>query len=191
MTRPRAGVRLSRAVTLSAVVALALGLGMPASAMALDKASSWATSSNPLIETSYSSSGYGQGTWRISRTSDGTKSLSTGYLKVKAADDYDAYYSMRSQYNAGRCNSGFSLGLDIVGTGGAFGVNYSCTEAFYNYGGAAESPKVGQTVWTSAKASADVDPSANIGRARVQVCLGVPFRIDPCTGYNYTGADTY
>lgn len=177
----------------SALVAtvVAAVLAAPLSAVALNSSSSWAISSNPLIESSYSSHGYGYGSWKITRTSDGTKSYATGYLKVGATDDYDVYYSMKSQFNSGRCVNGFSLGVDIFGTGGAFGMNYSCTEAFYNSSGWSESTKVPYTTYTRRTAHRDVDPTASIGRARIHVCLGVPWRIDPCTGYNYSGADTY
>jgi hypothetical protein len=35
------------------------------------------------------------------------------------------------------------------------------------------------------------DLRATIMRERVRECLDIPWRTDPCTGFNYSGADTY
>lgn len=171
--------------------AAAIALLAPTSAWALDKASTWATSSNPLVATGYGSAASGYGSFKVTRTSTGTVALAYGYNKVRNADNHKAYFAMQAQSNAGSCLSGTSLGFDFLGTGGSYGVSYSCTQPFYNHGGVVQSGHTSSSSWSYSTAKTAVNQNATVMRGLVKECLDVPWRSDPCTGYNYSGADTY
>ena len=186
-------MKAGRLKVFGAVVGTAVGLAAlaPTSAWALDKASTWATSGNPLIANAYGSSATGYGSFKVTRTSNGTVARAFGYNKIRNVDNHKAYFELQAQSNAGVCQSGYSLAVDILGTGGAFGQSYSCTQSFYDFGGLIESGHTSSSTFVYSTADKVVDSTANVMRGRVRECVDVPLRPDTCTGFNYSGADSY
>lgn len=184
--------RRTKSIALCSAVLAGISLAMPAAAFARDKPSDWAPSGTPLVATGYGSTSTGYGTFRVTNTSNGLVARSGGYNKIRNVDDHKAYFYMQAQSNAGRCSAGFSLGIDIVGSGGAYGKNYSCTQSFYDTGDTKASGHTSSSTYTYSSADVAADDKANIMRGKVKQCVDVPFRSDPCiSGWGISGADTY
>jgi hypothetical protein len=183
--------RRANSIALWSVLLAGITLAVPATAYAKDKPSDWATSGTPLAASGYGSTATGYGNFRVTNTSNGTTARAAGYNKVRNADNHKAFFDMQPQSNAGRCAAGTSLGIDILGTGGAFGKSYSCTQAFYDKGDKKQSKHTSSSTFVYTTADVDADGNANIMRAKVRECLDVPWRSDPCTGWGISGADTY
>lgn len=177
-----------RAAKTVAVAVVAL-VSWPGMAFALEKPSSWAKSSNPLIAQYQTVKAYAYGTFKTTATSNGLMARANGSMKA-SNKSYPAYYILVSQSNAGRCQAGFNLGVDIVGTGGAFGLNYSCTQSFYDWD-TEETRHTTSSAWDPTYTQTDVDDRANVMRGKVKACVQVPLQTDPCTGFGISGADSY
>ncbi len=184
--------RRTSLLALWGVLLAAISLALPATAYAKDKPSDWAPQSTPLVATGYGSTSSGYGTFRVTNTSNGTVARAGGYNKLRQADDHKAYFFMQPQSNAGRCNAGFSLGVDIVGSGGAYGKSYSCTQSFYDKGDTKASAHTSSSSFTYSAADVAADTKASIMRGNVKQCVDVPFRSDKCTtNFAISGPDTY
>lgn len=179
-----------RAVAAAAAAFLLLGATIP-SAAAMDTTTDWATSRNPLVAKGKGSTGKAYGVWRVTRTSDGTKGFATGSLKIDNADDHRVFYDLVVQANAGYCLSGLNLAVDFVKVGGALGVNFSCTQAFYDYKTGASSRTYSKTWERPHYARADVHPGGSAARGKVRAVIDIPHMSDSRSGWNFTGVDTY
>lgn len=175
-----------------ALILLAI-LSAPA-ANALNVSSNWRPSSNPLVTTSNSRTTYSYGTFRVADLPGGDFARASGYVRTASSSGgYRAYYIAQFQSNSGRCVSGSSLAVDFFGTGGAFGIDYSCTRQFYNWGGERESNRTPYATWVGVYAEHEdgTDPYATIMRARVKGCIDIPLASDVCTAFATSGPDTY
>lgn len=171
---------------------VASSLMFPAATWALNNASTWAREKNPLYARGYGSTGHGYGFWSVVRTGDGTVSRATGttFLDFNA-DNHRIFFSTQSQSNAGRCRAGTSLAFDFMGTGGAYGESYSCTQDFFDYESEVQSEHHQRRLGKAGVTASAVNPNGSVMRARVKVCLDIPWRPDPCSGWNFSGADRY
>lgn len=87
--------------------------------------------------------------------------------------------------------SGLNLAVDYKGSGGALGVNFSCTKAFYDYESGASSRTYSKTWERPHYARAAVHPDGSVARGKVRAVIDIPSRTDVRSGWNFTGADTY
>ncbi|GAB1640189.1 hypothetical protein [Krasilnikovia sp. MM14-A1259] len=162
-------------LTVAAGAALASAAASPALAATKGTWVNWNSSSAPLTVKGYGSTAKGYGKWRVVDNSQGTRSYTSGYYWYANADNHKKYGAMVSQSNAGVC----------------YAPQYtSCTAAYYN-AGSAESTHSNVTGGQWLDFSTAAAFNGNYARAAEQVCLDVPFRSDPCSGYTYTQGEPY
>lgn len=183
-----------RSIATLAVLLLIATLS-PISTHALNKSTHWARSYNPLIAQGYNSKAWAYGDFRVARTSSGTKNDVKGKVRVKNADNHKGFLTVEFQANSGRCITGSSVNLGFMGSQAGGGATWTCDRQFHKDKTITTSRvSVGKGItgpYVNSNGSAAVNHNGTTSRAAVKACLDIPWRKDVCTGWNYSGIDTY
>lgn len=185
------GMSRIRRTVITVGVAVAATLGGSVAANAINSAGTWNSQSSPLSVTHYSSKAWAAGSAYISNGSNGTRIYNQGTHKFTDADNHRPYLTATSEWNAGSCR-------DVTPTvqyrGVSVGGSTSCAREFYDGKDFARADGVAYTTskWTAfPNKSAAPNAGSDRGRAKVQLCIDVPWRADKCTGASYSTADSF
>ena len=172
------------------IAALSVVLGAGA-ADAYNTAGSWNTSASPLKVTGYGSTAQAYGSAWIYNGSSGTRVYTSANYKFTDGDNHQPFLEGTSEWNAGTCGL---EGVTVQVKGVAVGASATCAAVFYdgqNFSRVNGSTS-NVTAWTAlGSMSAAPNSGSDRGRAVVRLCLDIPLRYDPCTGYSYSPADTF
>lgn len=123
-------------------------------------------SSGSISVSGYGSTAWAYGQWRVADSSAGTRSWLDSYTWYVNADDHKKYAHFQTRVS--------------TLPGGPF-----------NYYAEAETSHSNQQSGQWLYANTAVSPSHSYARAHVRVCLDIPFRTDPCSGFVITGVTSY
>lgn len=182
--------RVRRAVIVAGV-ALASILGGSVAANAIDTPGTWNSQSRPLEVTHYSSTASAAGSAYISNGSNGTRIYNRGTHKFTDADNHRPYLQATSEWNAGTCRD---MSSTVQYRGVQVGGSSTCARVFYDGANFARAEGVAYTTstWKAFPTkSARPNSGSDRGRAKVQLCIDVPWRTDKCTGHSYSTADSF
>jgi hypothetical protein len=157
-------IRLGRLAAV-AVVGVFLSVAGAQLAVAKGEYKYWPSSGN-LSVSGYGSTAYARGQWRVADSSNGTRSWLDSYTSMSNADDHRKFTHFQTQ--------------SATSSGGPW--------SLYAESGTVHSNNEN---WEWLYANTGVNPSGSYARARVKVCLDIPLRSDPCSGYAVTGATSY
>jgi len=133
----------------------------------------WNSDSNTLKVDGYGSHAQAYGQWRLADGSNGTRSWLDARTYYTNADNHKVYDTLTTQTNCKSTPDGTSCGTYL---------NLASKETeHYNVAGS----------WKWLYASTEVDGISNSARAKVAVCIDVPWQTDPCSGASYAGPSSY
>lgn len=173
------------------VVATAAGASLAAPAQAYNHYEYWNKSSSPLVKSGYGSTAKAYGKSRIFNGSDGTKIYNYAWNKFTDADNHRAYLEGTSEWNAGSCRN-YSATVTIYAV--AVASSTSCSREYYDGANFSRANGLNYTKssWTAMPTrGAAPNSGSDRGRAKVKLCIDIPWRTDPCTGYSMRGFDTF
>jgi hypothetical protein len=163
-----------------AIVAAAVFItttAFPGASFALDQVRTWNSESKPLVEKSYGSTGKAYGKWKVTQTSDGTKSRAYGYSRLSVQGrNHEVYLDLDTHLNSGYCAQASKY--------------MSCTKQYF-YHESDEGTHHARNSWYYNTAQTGVKGSADYARAGMATCLDIPIRPDTCSGRTYTEGDKY
>jgi hypothetical protein len=173
------------------VLATVAGAALAAPAQAYNHYGYWNQSSSPLVKSGYGSTAKAYGKSKIFNGSDGTKLYNYAWNKFTDADNHRAYLTGVSQWNSGSCrNSG--VGVTIYGVSVNSSTNCSATYFDGKKFDRANGLNHTNNTWTAMPTrTAAPTNGSDRGRAKVKLCIDIPFRTDPCTGDSISAFDTY
>jgi hypothetical protein len=170
---------IARSMWMKLAAALGVALmcvGMtPDLANAREKVSWWRTTA--VSVSGYGSTGYGYGSFKVTNypmNGSGTRAEVHGRIRINNADNHRVYLTNNFQSNAGNC---------VAPT------YTSCSQSWYHHA-TVDSTKVQDSSYRNTYPSVAADSGASYMRARVKVCLDIPWRTDPCTGYYNSDGDS-
>ncbi len=192
-TRSSTASAIVRCATAINAVAVLTVFAQYAKAWAIETSTARAPSSTPMYKTADKGTGSADGNWRLANKGSGLQSISSGYAKINNADNHKVYIRMITQSNAGTCKSNStSYSYDYRGTVSSSSQSYSCTQPYFDYEGSKAGDHMNKATGTVMNAPyTSVDTRGSKARALIQVCLDIPVRSDPCTGWASTAADSY
>lgn len=172
-------MRRLAAVVLVAMTAAGLTAG---AAQAINTASYWNTSSNPLIKKGYGSTASAYGYIKMERGSNGLRMYSYAWNKFTDADNHKAYLTGTSEYNSGSCGS---FTPEVTYKGVAVGASSNCARSFYDGPNFSRADGLNYTrnTWTAFPTrSVGYNAGSDRGRGVFKLCIDIPARLDVCTG---------
>jgi hypothetical protein len=179
-----------RAILTALFAAILCGGVFMGTAFAYNTASYWNTSGTPLETSSYGSTAKAYGYIKIYNGSNGTRLYSYAWNKFTDADNHRAYIQGVSQFNAGTCRA---LTATVTYKGVSVASSASCSQQFYDYSEfRSDGLNYTRNVWTQMpNKNTGVHSGADRGRARVKLCIDIPWRTDSCTGQSYSASDSW
>ena len=181
-----------RRALLGLLCALLLGgVAFAGTAHAINTNSYWNSKSVPLKVTGHGSTAKAYGFVKVFHSSNGTKLGSYGYNTFTDADNHRAYTHAISQFNAGTCSTHTAT---VAYKGVQVSSSSNCWAQFADATvlGRADGLNYTTSAWVSLPGrSVPVHRGADQGRARVRLCIDIPWRSDPCTGYSYSATDSW
>ncbi|MEV0269761.1 hypothetical protein AB0H43_13355 [Hamadaea sp. NPDC050747] len=155
------------------LMAAAAGVGLTAlsatAAHAVGEYHYWKSSSSPLTASGYGSTAKAYGQWRLASGTGGVTSYLDSRVWYTNADNHTVYSTLVTEVN---CAS-------VCGT--------------WSWWDDSETSHFNQpSTWKWVYANTSTDPgSSTQARARVNVCIDVPVRVDPCSEWTYAGPSSY